>query len=293
MPTSDLRSTVESFRATHGHVGQKLGLTGRRNLADDRQASGIVCIIESALVGAGRSSTLATPRGFMRLRTWHTIRSFNGILGITALPDPRCRMRLQVERLRTFSSTVVSDALDRCGVGGVLTGIHRMSGDGAVAGPAFTVRYVDQSAGEPGDVGDFLDEVAPGDIVVIDEGGRVDCSIWGSLTTLAARQRGIAGTVIDGACRDIESLRRSGYPVHARGHTPRTGKDRVRMASEGEPVQLAGVRIVPHDLVLADEDGIVVVPRPHVDEVLSAAEHIREHEDRIAAAVTDGAALAD
>lgn len=194
---------------------------------------------------------------------------------------------------QSMRSTVISDALDRCGIHGVLAGVHRMSGGDAIVGRAFTVAYVDQQSRDAGDVGDFIDDVEPGHIVVIEAGGRIDCSIWGSLITMAAQRRDVAGTVIDGACRDIASLGASGYSVHARGHTPRTGKDRLQLTSVGKPVRLSGVRIAPNDLVIADDDGVVAVPSERVHDVISAADHIREHEEGIAADLARGNSLAD
>jgi regulator of RNase E activity RraA len=124
----------------------------------------------------------------------------------------------------------VSDALDKLGIPGQCLGIAPLDNyRGTVVGPAFTVRYV--SCGQPaGTVGDFIDDVAPGDVVVIDNDGRTDCTVWGDIMTQYAGLRGVAGTVIDGVCRDVAKALGDGYPLFTRGRFMRTGKDRVEVA---------------------------------------------------------------
>jgi regulator of RNase E activity RraA len=97
----------------------------------------------------------------------------------------------------------VSDALDKLGIAGQCLDITPLDNcQGTAIGTAFTVKYV--PCGQPaGTAGDFIDDVAPGDIVVIDNDGRTDCTVWGDITTQYAGLRGIAGTVIDGVCRDV------------------------------------------------------------------------------------------
>jgi len=92
----------------------------------------------------------------------------------------------------------VSDALDKLGLPGQCLGVMPLANyDTVLVGPAYTVQYVSAST-PPGTVGDFIDDVAPGDVVVIDNQGRTDCTVWGDIMTQYAGQRGIAATVIDG-----------------------------------------------------------------------------------------------
>src|SRR5437899_752311 len=96
----------------------------------------------------------------------------------------------------------VSDAMDKLGLHGQAMGVMPLANYAkTTVGPAFTVKYVPAS-NPPGTVGDFIDDVAPGDVIVIDNDGRTDCTVWGDIMTQYAVQRGIAGTVIDGVCRD-------------------------------------------------------------------------------------------
>jgi 4-hydroxy-4-methyl-2-oxoglutarate aldolase len=142
-------------------------------------------------------------------------------------------------------------------------------------------------------VGDYLDDVAPGDVVVLDNGGRTDCTVWGDILTDMAAHRGVAGTVIDGVCRDVRRALDIGYPIYSRGRFMRTGKDRVEVSDVGRPVTIGGVQVAPGDLLLGDADGVVAVPRALEEQVLEVCAAIAEREDAILAAVLAGATLAE
>ena len=192
--------------------------------------------------------------------------------------------------LARLSTSALSDALDRAGRGGQLPGLRPLRPGPRMAGPAFTVRY--QPAGfVPGSVGDFVDDVPAGAVVVIDNGGRTDATVWGDLMTTVASRRGLAGTVIDGVCRDVDRAAELGYPVFSRGAYMRTGKDRVQLAAVGEPVGVAGCLVRPGDLVVGDSDGVVVIPAEAADEVLGYARVIDEAEQGIREALARGVPL--
>ena len=158
------------------------------------------------------------------------------------------------------------------------------------AGTAFTIRMVPVGL-SGGSVGDYIDEVAPGQVVVIDNDGILDATVWGDILTWVASERGIAGTVIDGVCRDSDRCVELNYPVFARANTMRTGKDRVTADSYNVPVQIARVRVEPGDWLAGDADGVVVIPQARVEEVIRVAEEIEAVEDRIRAAVKAGKRL--
>ena len=136
-------------------------------------------------------------------------------------------------RLRDLPTAAISDALDRAGIEGALQGIAPLSNDFRAVGPAFTVRYapIDDTGG--GTVGDFLDDVPPGAVIVIDNDGRTDVTVWGGIMTEIAAVRGVAGTVISGVCRDVSACLAQGYPLFSRGRFMRTGKDRVGLVATG------------------------------------------------------------
>lgn len=195
-----------------------------------------------------------------------------------------------LDRLRKLDTSVVSDALDRFGIAGQCVGILPLDRSMRIAGRAFTVSYVD-IADSPGTVGDYIDDLRPGQVVVLANNGRDDATVWGDILTEVAVQRGIAGTVIDGACRDTDKAVALGYAVYARSRTMRTGKDRVKVAHFQTPVSVCGVTVRPGDYLLGDADGVVCIPAERIIGILQAAEQIERVEEEIRQAVRAGATL--
>lgn len=187
----------------------------------------------------------------------------------------------------------VSDALDKLGLPGQCLGIAPLANyTQVVVGPAFTVQYVSASV-PPGTVGDFIDDVAPGDVVVIDNGGRTDCTVWGDIMTQYAGSRAIAATVIDGVCRDVSKALHDGYPVFSKGRFMRTGKDRVQVQSVNRPVSIGSARVCARDIVVADANGVVIVPRARAAEVAACARQIESVEAEIRQQIAQGKSLKD
>jgi len=194
------------------------------------------------------------------------------------------------ERASAIDTATLSDALDRLGIAGQCHGIAPRSTEFGFAGRAFTVRY-GPASNPPGTVGDYIDEVPPGVVVVLENGGREDCTVWGDILTEIAHRKGIAATVIDGICRDAHLCLELGYPVFSRGHWMRTGKDRVQVEAVNVPVNIGQARVQPGDLLRGDTDGVVVIPREHEEAVLAAAEEIHAAEMHIREAVRGGMRL--
>lgn len=187
----------------------------------------------------------------------------------------------------------VSDAMDKLGIPGQCLGVMPLDNyRSTVVGPAFTVKYV--SCAQPaGTVGDFIDDVAEGDVVVIDNDGRTDCTVWGDIMTQYAGLKKLGATVIDGVCRDVAKAFGDGYPLFTRGRFMRTGKDRVEVASVNEPVSIGSARVVARDIVVADANGVVVVPRARAREVAETARKIEETESRIREQIAAGKTLGE
>ncbi|KJZ77312.1 hypothetical protein HIM_03036 [Hirsutella minnesotensis 3608] len=187
----------------------------------------------------------------------------------------------------------VSDALDKLGIPGQACNIMPLINyQKTTIGPAFTVRYVPAS-NPPGSVGDFLDDVAAGDFVVIDNRGRTDCTVWGDIMTQYAGLRGLAGTVIDGVCRDVDRAISDNYPMFTAGRWMRTGKDRVQVGGVNESIGVGNVRVSPRDIVVADANGVVIVPRDRAREVAELAQNIRQCEQGIKGMISAGSTIAD
>lgn len=185
----------------------------------------------------------------------------------------------------------VSDAMDKLGLAGQCLGVMPLADyKHVVIGPAFTVRYVPASV-PPGTVGDFIEEVSEGDVVVIDNDGRTDCTVWGDIMTQYAGSRKIAGTVIDGVCRDVNKALGDGYPLFTKGRFMRTGKDRVEVGAVNEPVSIGQARVCARDIVVADANGVVVVPRGRARDVAQLARQIEAVEADIRSAISQGKTL--
>lgn len=194
--------------------------------------------------------------------------------------------------LALLGTSHVSDALDKLGINGQCMGLLPLVRDSCLAGRAFTVRYVPVGT-DRGTVGDYVDDLEPGTAVVLDNAGRLDATVWGDLLTATASRRQLAGTVIDGVCRDTDRAVELGYPVYSRSRSMRTGKDRVRVDGYNVPVTIGGVRVEPGDYLLGDADGVVVVPAGRASEIIDIAHGIRQAEENIRAAIESGQSLGD
>ena len=195
-----------------------------------------------------------------------------------------------VARAAKLDTATLSDALDRLGIVGQCYRIKPRSPAFRMAGRAWTLLY-GPAGNPPGTVGDYIDDVPPGSVIVLDNGGRDNATVWGDILTEIAHRRGIAGTLIDGVCRDTALCLQLGYPVFSKDHWMRTGKDRVQVEATGVPVTIGEARVAPGDIVKGDADGVVVIPQAHEDRVLDTAEAIETAEDAIRAAVRSGMRL--
>ena len=195
-------------------------------------------------------------------------------------------------RAAKLDTAALSDAMDKLGIAGQCLGIKPRDPNYRLVGRAFTVLY-GPAARPAGSVGDYIDDLPPGTVVVLDNGGREDATVWGDILTFLAHARGIAGTVIDGACRDTHLALKLGYPVFSRGYSMRTGKDRVQVESYGQTVNIGDARVSQGDLMVGDADGVLAIPAQHEEEILAAAEAISKAEDDIRALLRSGVRLDD
>ncbi|WP_322012399.1 RraA family protein [Paraburkholderia sp. J12] len=195
-----------------------------------------------------------------------------------------------VTRASRLDTATLSDALDKLGLNGQCYAVKPCSPAFRMAGRAWTLLY--GPAGHPaGTVGDYIDDVPSGSVVVLDNGGRDNATVWGDILTEVASRNGIAGTVIDGINRDVALCLRLNYPVYSKGSWMRTGKDRVQVEATGIPVNIGDVRVCPGDIVCGDADGVVVIPGAQEQAVLDAAEKIHVAEEAIREAARSGKSL--
>jgi 4-hydroxy-4-methyl-2-oxoglutarate aldolase len=192
-------------------------------------------------------------------------------------PDPAVQAYLKL------STCNVSDALDRLNLQGATRGILPLwPGCRKIAGRAMTLRLVDQ--GPVSAVHGTLraiTEARPGDIMVIDHDGRVDVNSWGGIAAFTSAQRGLGGVVIDGVTRDVDEMKSLGFSAYGRGIIQQSIRGRCAFGGHGIEVGLAGARVRAGDLVIADDNGVAIVPQDRLDEVLLTAQECLADEEKI------------
>jgi 4-hydroxy-4-methyl-2-oxoglutarate aldolase len=137
-----------------------------------------------------------------------------------------------------------------------------------------------------------IDLCHPGDVVVIDSHGSVDTAFWGENIAMSAMNRGVMGAVIDGACRDVEEIRRLRFPVMCKGIVPNvasiSGYGHVNI-----PIQCAGVPVHPGDVVVVDGNGVVVVPKEAAPDILAKAQQLLATEHILQKKIRAGATIGE
>jgi 4-hydroxy-4-methyl-2-oxoglutarate aldolase len=214
-------------------------------------------------------------------------------------------------RLADLDTCAVSDALDKLGLQGVVTGLapvtlpHRISGrvitvelgpaPGAAPQAPAPPGAAPQAPAPPGALPGrrhiataAVEAAGAGDIIVIAAGGSTAAPGWGGLLSLAAVTRGVGGVIVDGACRDVDEARELGLPIYARACVPRTARGRLVETRWNHPVPVAGITVAPGDLVIADGSGVVFVPAPQADVVAAAASEIAAREAAMARRIRAG-----
>ena len=183
------------------------------------------------------------------------------------MPSARSRAELDAR----VTSDQLSDSLDALGVRGqVMTGdIGALQRPARIAGPARTIRFEPittsvEAAYRTADPYrpfiEFMDGVQPGEVIVVSTGGDRRTAYWGELFSAAALGRGAVGVVCDSYTRDRPKVEALGFPVFSAGTRPLDYRARMQIVAAQLPVRCGDVDVAPGDLVLADTDGIVVVP---------------------------------
>lgn len=193
------------------------------------------------------------------------------------------------DRLARLSACQVSDGLGAAGLprDGLL-GVFPIEPARRIVGRAFTVCF--RPAAEAADRKiEYIGDVSPGEVIVLGNHGRLDCSVWGGQRTVGALQRGAVATVVDGAYRDVDEHRELGYPVFGRAPTVTGSSGYAVPVATGERLTISGILIRPGDYIVGDASGVVVIPQDLAEEVTAHAERLAAEEQRIAAAVAAGA----
>ena len=197
-------------------------------------------------------------------------------------------------RLEILATSNLSDALDTLGIPlCAVIGIVPQWGRTKVIGRAVTIKMT--AAGAVPSVAHLgVDAIAnshPGDVIVIDNRGDLHNNCWGEILALGAKVNGVAGVVVDGAVRDVDACETFGFPVHARGTVPCTARGRIVQEAWNVPVRLGNAPVRPGDVVVADVNGVVVIPIDKLSDVVNAAEGIMEKELAMLEALQSGESI--
>lgn len=192
-------------------------------------------------------------------------------------------MKKIIDAFNSVAVASVADAVDKiCGKQGYMSSaIKPRINDKRICGPAATV--LESATDEflpPQHALDLIDEAPEGSVIVISiEGGQQDVAVWGGLMTAGAVANNHVGAVLDGSVRDLVEIRRDyGFPVYARDVSPGTTLGRYKTVASQVPVRVGGIVVHPGDLIVGDVDGVVVVPKEHLNEVLAMAQEIDARE---------------
>jgi regulator of RNase E activity RraA len=189
-----------------------------------------------------------------------------------------------------LDSCAVSDALDKLGLKGSVTGLERYSTDRRIAGRVLTVtlgpaegrsntRHLCTAA---------IEASSEGDIIVVEQRTGIDAASWGGNLSQGAKMRGVAGVIVEGPVRDVDDSRRLDFTVYGRSHTARTARGRIVEVATNEPITVGDVIVRPGDYVIADASAVVFVEAQEMERVIETAESIMAREEAMAAALREG-----
>lgn len=199
-------------------------------------------------------------------------------------------------RLGVLATSNLSDALDQLGIARCsVVGIVPRWGKTKIIGRAVTIKMTAAGA-VPAKAHLGVDAIYnshPGDVIVIDNRGDLYNNCWGEILAMGARQKGVSGVVVDGAVRDVDACEVFGFPVHARGTVPLTARGRIVQEAWNVPVRLGDAPVRPGDVIVADVNGVVVIPVEKIQEVVTAAEEILNKELEMVRALESGESILD
>ncbi len=198
-----------------------------------------------------------------------------------------------LSQLAKLDTCAVSDALDRLGLKGAVLGIGPLWPGPRITGRCVTVKIkpagLEQSKQHLCTAA--IEAASPADVIVVDNGGRLDVAAWGGLLSLAAKIKQVRGVIVDGACRDLDESRELAFPVYGRAAVQVTARGRIMQQSFNQEIACAGVQVHPGDLVIADASGAVFIPRAREAEVLAQAEALAGREAAMAEAIRGGRSI--
>lgn len=195
-----------------------------------------------------------------------------------------------------LSSSIISDVLDGMNIRGqsMDTTIRPVHDDMIIVGRAATILMTDQYDYEKDTFAlqfQAIDTLKKDEVMMVCSNGSERAALWGELLSTAARYRGAKGAIVDGVARDIKLIKEMNFPVFAKGINPISSKGRIIAVDNGCPVKMGGVMVHPGDLVIADIDGIVVVPGDMAEEVVEKALVVAARETKTRDGLKNGVGL--
>lgn len=268
------KDPLETLRAVRAAVSIPVtvagGITARS--APDVVAAGANVVIVGGAITKARSAEEATQAILEAMRT--------GVAGESETAERVSTLEGLAETFIQASTANISDAMHRAPC---WSGLHATVPGARIAGPAVTVRAMPGDWAKPVEA---IDRCGPGDVLVIETGG-VPPAVWGELATNSAKNRGVAGVVVLGAIRDSADIRALGLPVYAEAMCPNAGEPRG-FGEIGVTIRHKGITCSPGDWVVADDDGVIVVPAAKAIEMANRAVYCLEAENRVRAEINDG-----
>ncbi len=197
---------------------------------------------------------------------------------------------INADELKKYSTSLLSDALERAQLKGGIGGLNSFGQPTPAAGRIVTIQLGPasnrRSAVHLGATA--IQSAQPGSILIIDNGADTWAACWGGLLTLAAKQKGVSGLLVNGLVRDLEEIRDYGMPLLALGTTPLTARGRYIEIGTNIPVTISGVTIHPGDFAVLDQSGAVIIPQTRIRDVLSQAAKLRRFEEEFERALAAG-----
>lgn len=200
------------------------------------------------------------------------------------------------DRLARLYTPVLADVLDKLGYRhqAMHARIRPLWPEARIAGFAMTVQVVPARELAPANpyAGELaaVDSLKASDVMVVSEAAW---SFWGELLSTAAVYRGCRGVVLDGPTRDTPAIRQMGFPVFHVGFHPADSLGRIDVVGHNLPIHCGGILVYPGDLILADHDGVVVVPKEIAEETLHRAEEKVSGENLVRKALAEGMSTAE
>ena len=201
-----------------------------------------------------------------------------------------------VDRLSRLDACAVSDALDKLGLKGVVTGLHRFSTDRRISGHVITVK-LEKDDGRPAASRHLctaaIESARRGHVIVVEQRTGIDAAGWGGNLSLGARLRGVSGVIVEGPTRDVDEARVHDFPIFARGHTSRTARGRIVEVGTNVPITVGDVVVSAGDYVVADGSAVVFVAQGDIGRVLEVADEVATRESMMVDALRKGTPISE